>query len=77
MFPFAGFKRTELGPAPLPETVQIEFTFIDGPFDGHKSIATVGCVMSDIVTVTMKRDGKKYLYRYAGEDAFRFEKELE
>lgn len=72
----SGYQKIDLAPAPLKEPVQVEFTFSGGPFDGHKSTATVGCVLSERITVTMKRDGKKFLYRYAGENTFQFEKEV-
>jgi len=76
MFPGGHYQKIDLAPAPLPEPVEIEFTFKDGPFDGHRSTATVQCVMSDRITVTMVKDGKKYLYRYAGDDTFLFEEAL-
>lgn len=72
-FPVNGYKQTPLAPVPLPEPIQVEFTFIDGPFDGHKSTATVGAVMSEQFTVWMKKDGKRFLYRYAGDDKFKYE----
>jgi hypothetical protein len=79
MLPFSpdGYKLTPLAPARLPEPIEVEFTFIDGPFDGHKSIATVGAVMSEHFTVVMKNEKGKYLYRYAGENVFKYESEVE
>jgi hypothetical protein len=74
--PASGYQRVDLAPAPLPEPIEVEFTFVDGPFDGHKNTAIVQCVLSDRITVTMKKDGKKYLYRYAGESTFKYEKEV-
>lgn len=78
MFPPAsGYKWTPLAPAPLPEPVVIEFTFKGGPFDGHKSTATVGCVMSEQITVTMKNEQGRFIYRYAGENVFQYESVVE
>ncbi len=72
-FPISGYKYTPLAPVPLPEPIQVEFTFVDGPFDGHKSTATVGAVMSEHFTVVMKNDDGKFRYRYAGENTFKYE----
>jgi hypothetical protein len=75
MFPFSpdGYKFTPLSPVPLLEPVEVEFTFVDGPFDGHKSTATVKAVMEERFTVWMKKDNERFLYRYAGENKFKYE----
>lgn len=76
MFPLVpGYKAVDLTPAPLPKPVEVEFTFSGGPFDGHKSTATVRCKLDSRITVIMKKSEKrKYLYRYAGNNTFRYEK---
>ena len=74
---FPGMKITEFLPPLLPEPMEVEMTFIGGPFDGHKSVATVKRELTDGVTVTMKRKRKKYLYRYAGNNTFQYESDVE
>ncbi|HEY5954917.1 MAG TPA: hypothetical protein VIV60_00140, partial [Polyangiaceae bacterium] len=54
----------------LEEPEEVEFTFVGGFFDGHKSTATVRAVLTDKVTVVMKRKNR-YLYRYAGDHTFK------
>lgn len=75
---FAGFKQIPLTPVPLPEPIQAEITFLGGPFDGHKSTATVKCELTDAITVIMKKSTKhkrvnRYRYRYAGNNTFQYE----
>jgi hypothetical protein len=76
MLPFqpgTKYKLTPLTPAPLSEPIDVEFTFTGGPFDGRKSTARVGAVMSDRFTVWMKKDNERFLYRYAGDNKFKYE----
>lgn len=73
LLPGMKYQYTPLTPVPLPKSVEVEFTFRDGPFDGHKSTATVGAVMSKQFTVWMKKDNERFLYRYADENVFKYE----
>lgn len=71
--PPGNYRKLDLTPTRLPEPIEVEFTFVDGPFDGRKSTAKVEAVMEERFTVWMKKDGERYLYRYAGDDKFKYE----
>jgi hypothetical protein len=79
MFPVppGKYQKHNLTPIPLPEPVEIEFTFVDGPFDGHKSTAIVRAELDTRFTVVMKNDDGKFVYRYAGENTFKYEGKYE
>lgn len=77
MLPSAsGYQQINLTPIPLKRSKKVTFTFSGGPFDGHQSTATVKCRMDTRFTVVMKNKQGKYLYRYAGKNAWKYEKSV-
>jgi len=75
MFP-GQHRAIELIPPLLKKPVEMSFTFVGGPFDGHKNTATVFRELNDKLVVTMTKRKKNYLYRYAGDNTFKYEKDV-